>query len=131
MSVQVSECLPRQMREMNANSNYMSQNETISHFGLGPAAIPIRDVSVHWPASGITSRLRNVFPNRRIIVHEVTMGDFDGDLEVTIADYSGWSDCLTGPGGGPISGDCIAADFDADDDVDLIDWSGFQTSLSN
>ena len=54
---------PFQLREINANSNYMSQNETTAHFGLGPSAASIDLVRVEWPATGFIQEFRNVSPN--------------------------------------------------------------------
>jgi len=43
----------------------------------------------------------------------------DGDLD--LADYSGFDDCMAGPGTGIAEG-CCAYDIDLDDDVDMSDY---------
>ncbi|UCC29852.1 MAG: DUF362 domain-containing protein [Phycisphaerales bacterium] len=52
-------------------------------------------------------------------------GDFGNDGNVDGADQTQFESCFTGPGGGPIGGDCAPADFDADTDVDCDDWTRF------
>ncbi len=53
-------------------------------------------------------------------------GDFDFDGDVDSADLSAFTQCFTGPGGGPLAGQCYAGDFDADSDVDCADWASFR-----
>ena len=43
----------------------------------------------------------------------------------TESEFEYFADCLTGPGGGVLTG-CVDADFDEDDDVDLADYAQFQ-----
>ncbi len=38
--------------------------------------------------------------------------------------------CITGPGGGDLSGDCVCADLDNDGDVDFADFGRFQTTVA-
>lgn len=52
------------------------------------------------------------------------LGDFDGDGDVDLDDYTGFNGCLTGPLGEVLPG-CEFGDFDQDNDVDLLDFSGF------
>lgn len=49
-------------------------------------------------------------------------GDFDGDGDVTLADYATFAGCMQGPGV-TVVGDCLEADADADNDVDLYEAS--------
>jgi len=56
-------------------------------------------------------------------------GDYDGDGDVDLADMAGWSDCMTGPLGGPVSAPCTAFDLDADQDVDMEDFAVMQALL--
>ncbi len=56
-------------------------------------------------------------------------GDFNDDGHVDHIDFAAFFDCLTGPGGEPISPDCFPADFDSDNDVDLYDWRTFQSAF--
>ena len=61
--------------------------------------------------------------------YEFGIGDFTCDREVDLDDYAAWTDCMTGPDGGPNDDGCEAFDFDADDDVDLQDFAGMQGVL--
>jgi len=56
-------------------------------------------------------------------------GDFDGDGDVDLADFSAWDGCLTGPNAGPYADGCQTFDFESDGDVDLRDFAGFQAAL--
>jgi hypothetical protein len=53
-------------------------------------------------------------------------GDFDGNGTVDATDYDHFAACFTGPGGGPVGPECVAADFDGDGDVDCADWAMFR-----
>ena len=53
-----------------------------------------------------------------------TPGDCDDDGDVDLIDYACFIDCLTGPGGGLLSG-CDPFDTDVDGDVDLHDFGAF------
>ncbi len=128
--VRATESGPTQMRVVNGNSNYMSHNEAIAHFGLGSHSGSVFEVTTFWPASGMTTRIRNAMPNRRLEIEEISTGDFDADRVVTRADFPGWSACFTGPGGGVPSDVCLAADFDADGDVDLADFGHLELTLA-
>ena len=55
----------------------------------------------------------------------IVPGDFNDDGSVDVVDYSLFSACLFGPGGGA-AGDCAAKDLDGDGDVDLGDFALFQ-----
>ncbi|MCB9849400.1 MAG: S8 family serine peptidase [Phycisphaerales bacterium] len=56
-------------------------------------------------------------------------GDYNDDGDVDLGDYAAWTDCMTGPGGGPVDPSCDAFDLDTDDDVDAQDFSAFQSIL--
>lgn len=51
-------------------------------------------------------------------------GDFDGDGDVDISDFTVFAGCFTGSGT-PCSGECCLADFDGDGDVDIADFNTF------
>lgn len=57
-------------------------------------------------------------------------GDLDGNGVVNLADYAVFQGCFTGPGGGPVDGQCIAGDSDLDGDIDLIDFGAFQRAFA-
>ncbi len=56
------------VREQSASSNYLSQNETLIHFGLG-ADERVRRLEVSWP-SGRKSVVENLSARRRIRIQE-------------------------------------------------------------
>jgi hypothetical protein len=58
----------RQIREVGAQSSYLSQNELAEHFGLGGAE-QADSVVVHWP-SGLTQVLLDVPAGQRLVVRE-------------------------------------------------------------
>jgi hypothetical protein len=53
-------------------------------------------------------------------------GDFDDDADVDSTDFSQFSLCFTGPGGGPLDSLCSIGDMDGDDDIDCDDWAIFE-----
>lgn len=57
-------------------------------------------------------------------------GDLDGNGVVDLADYAVFQGCFTGPGGGPVDGECMAGDSDLDGDIDLIDFGAFQRAFA-
>ncbi|MFT7668457.1 MAG: hypothetical protein ACI8X5_001150 [Planctomycetota bacterium] len=56
------------VREQSASSNYLSQNETLLHFGLNQDTLVDR-LEVHWPG-GAVSVLEDVAAEQRIVVME-------------------------------------------------------------
>ncbi len=58
-----------QTREVTLNSNYMSQDEVIVHFGLG-GSDRVATLSIEWPAVGCVQILEDVLANQLLIVEE-------------------------------------------------------------
>jgi hypothetical protein len=129
--VQVTGSGPTQLRQVSANSNYMSQNEVIAHFGLGSGITTVHSVEVEWPVSGLVRSFSNVVPNRVMKIHEVEPGDYDTDGDVDSYDAAAFIGCLTGPNGGPLTPVCAPGDLDADDDIDVIDFVLFSVIFSS
>ncbi len=50
-------------------------------------------------------------------------GDCDNDNDVDLEDFALFSNCFTGPTGGPVTGQCLCADLDGDTNVDLDDYN--------
>jgi hypothetical protein len=80
------------VREINAGSNFLSQNELTAHFGLGPNAGNVDAITVRWP-SGAVQELANVSPNQVLSLienAEPLSGDYNSDGSVDAADYVVW-----------------------------------------
>jgi hypothetical protein len=58
---------PTQLREMSAGSNFLGQNEEVAHFGLGPFAGLVHQVTVTFP-SGAVVVFDDVTPNTTLTV---------------------------------------------------------------
>jgi hypothetical protein len=56
-------------REVRAGSNFLSQNELLTHFGLGTSANTLAMVRITWP-SGAVQELFDVAINQRLSVTE-------------------------------------------------------------
>ena|GEM_PF-6692254 len=59
----------------------------------------------------------------------VYAGDFDGDLDVDLADYALFQRCFTGPGVAPTP-ECEVCDLERNNDVDLDDYAIFVSNLT-
>ncbi|MHC4695393.1 MAG: M28 family metallopeptidase [Planctomycetota bacterium] len=55
----------------------------------------------------------------------ISNGDFDGDEDVDLDDFTVFQGCVTGPDAGPVDVACIPGDLDFDDDIDCRDWERF------
>ncbi len=128
--VQATPLGPTQLREINANSNFMSQNEVVAHFGLGSGVTTIHSVRVDWPASGLSQTFVDVAPNQRLLIQEPVSlkGDVNLDAVVNGADIN---DMLAAQIGGvlslPVQG--WAADVNDDGAVDPGDLPPFVNLL--
>jgi enediyne biosynthesis protein E4 len=122
---------PTMMHEVNANSNYMSQNESTAHFGLGSHVGTIAEVRVSWPASGIETLLREVDPMRTILVSEKRMGDLNSDAGIDLRDVAMWLNCQGRAGVGLQDPQCAAGDFNTDGEIDARDWRLYTALLQS
>jgi hypothetical protein len=59
-----------QLREVGVRSHFLGQSELTEHFGLGFGATSVAMLTVTWPASGLTTVLRDVPANSTIVVRE-------------------------------------------------------------
>jgi hypothetical protein len=64
------------------------------------------------------------------VVRFVTPGDFDGDTDIDLADFTRFQICFTGAGGGPVDCRCAAGDFEPDGDVDAEDHADFAAAMT-
>ena len=105
------------VREINAGSNFLSQNDLTAHFGLGPSAGTVDLVTVVWP-SGAVQQLSNVSANQVLnVVENALQGDYNHNLIVDAADYVVWRNQLGSTGTG------LAADGNGDNMVNQLDYS--------
>ncbi|MDZ4656126.1 MAG: FG-GAP-like repeat-containing protein [Bythopirellula sp.] len=77
------------VREINAGSNFLSQNELTAHFGLGANSGIIDSISVDWP-SGWVQQLSNVSANQVLTLVESPGGDFNQNGTVDGRDFLIW-----------------------------------------
>jgi len=92
--------------------------------GYAPASVAIHDLNgdqmpdlavANWWSDDVT-----VLLNQR-----PTPGDFDGDGDVDLDDFSEWFHCMGGPKTPPRAAGCEALDWNHDGDVDLSDFALF------
>ena len=57
-------------------------------------------------------------------------GDFGGDGDVDVEDFSFFQACFSGPGAPPPDRPCEYADWDADGDIDVADFAAFQVCFN-
>ena len=109
------------VREIRAGSNFLSQNETGAHFGLGLNAGTVDLITIVWP-SGTVQELTNVSVNQLLNLVEAINGDIDGDGFVGLVDLNivlgNWNQSV--PPGNPL------ADIDGDGFVGLVDLNMVQ-----
>ena len=104
------------VQELNAGSNFLSQNDLTVHFGLGPNSGTIDLITVDWP-SGMVQELRNVSPDQILhLVEGILPGDYNHDGIVDAADYTVWRDAFGSAGTG------FAADGNGDNTVNQLDY---------
>ncbi len=113
------------VREINAGSNFLSQNEMTAHFGLGPNSGTIDFITVVWP-SGAVQELSNVSANQVLnLVEMVLPGDYNADGIIDAADYSVWRDQFGQTGTG------LAADGDGNSVVNQLDYDYWKAGFGN
>jgi hypothetical protein len=101
--------------EVNAGSNYLSQNEKMAHFGLGALVGNVDLVTIAW-TSGIVQSIIDVVPSQILNVLEpLLVGDANDDGVVGAADVSALSGSFGGVGGfaqGDFNGDGMVTPAD-------------------
>ena len=108
---------PTQMREVSANSNYMSQNDVVEHFGLDGGVSRLHWLAIEWPASGVWQEYFDTPVNQRLTIHETLCpGDVDEDGRVALADLETLLLHFGAAGVGPEAGD-----LDGDEAVGIRD----------
>jgi hypothetical protein len=64
-------------------------------------------------------------------VYEATLGDFDNDGNVNLADAARFQQCFSGPDVPQHAPECFHAHFDDDNDVDTADYANFAVAMQN
>jgi len=109
------------VREIGAGSNFLSQNESTAHFGLGLNAGTIDLVTIVWP-SGTVEELSNVSANQLLTLVEIILGDLDGNGFVGVDDLnivlSNWNQNVTP--GDLLAGDATGDGFIGVDDLNIV-----------
>ena len=70
LSVKVQDAAVPQIREVGVRSHFLGQSELAEHFGLGPGADRVEQVTVTWPTTGEVTVLRDIPANTTIVVRE-------------------------------------------------------------
>jgi hypothetical protein len=95
-----------QHRDMHCNNNFMSQNETVAHFGLGAGVSAVHELTVTWPVSGLVQVCNDVPANQRLNVVEAVYGDLDGSFSVNLIDITTTVNAFQGNGANPDPAPC-------------------------
>ena len=59
---------------------------------------------------------------------QIPLGDCEEDGDVALSDHRGFTDCATGPAGGPPGSKCRCFDVNRDGRVDMADFAVIQTT---
>jgi hypothetical protein len=111
-----------QVWEVSAGGSFLSQAETVAHFGLADFSEPVDLVTIAWP-SGVKQQFVDVAINSLLVAQEPLPGDFNGDGHVDRDDLPPW---LADFGA---TGALVAADGDFDGDADGTDFLVWQRRL--
>ncbi len=84
--------------EVSGGSNFLSHNERIAHFGLGPSSAVVDRIVIRWP-SGFVQTLYNITPNQLLTITEglYVLGDMDGNTVLDAFDVSAFELALADP----------------------------------
>jgi hypothetical protein len=107
-------------------------NESYVSFGTLCYAAACRMIDEYGSTGAMMFDTWTLFgdPSLRVVGTWFTHGDCDHDGDVDLDDFNIFTDCMTGPDGGPAGIECTAFRFDADDDVDLEDFAAFQQAFT-
>lgn len=115
---------PRQMRELRAGSNFVSQDPAVAHFGLGSAGGPV-ELEIVWPQRRGRRFLGDVAPNQQLVIFE-TDGDSNCDGIASAADVVASKRAIAA---GPKMAPCPGGDLNYDGEVDHRDHACVIRSL--
>lgn len=117
--------------EVDGGSSFLSQNERVAHFGLGPDIVSVDELTIRW-SSGIEQTLHNVAADQTIVVIEsapTLAADFNHDGVVDGHDLVVWQSQYDAPIGS-VSGNTVA-DANGDGKVDGVDFLTWQHELGS
>ena len=70
VSVRVTPDGPLAVREIRGGNQFLGQNETIAHFGLGSGIDEVAEIRVRWPTTGLETVVENTPANTTVEVME-------------------------------------------------------------
>lgn len=112
---------PQRRQVLCGGNGYLSQHETMLHFGLG-ASTGAASITVQWPAGGGSRTLLNLAEGAVWTAYpDARLGDLQGDGVIDATDWS----AMAGFGPGPIAPGREMFDLDGDGDLDSIDAEAF------
>jgi enediyne biosynthesis protein E4 len=89
--------------QIDGSSNYLSQSDTMAHFGLGSGLSTVDLVLVEWPVTGLVQQFTNVSVDTLLTAVELP-GDTNNDGAVNLADLNNVKNNF-GAAGLPLMGD--------------------------
>ena len=108
---------PSQTRYITGGNNYLSQNELTAHFGLGPGAGTVDQLTIRWP-SGLLLEYTNLTSNMLHTIFEPIPGDGNLSGEVEAADYTIWANSF-----GMVDPWFTDGDYNGDGSTDASDYT--------
>lgn len=102
-----------QIRTLHGGAGYLSQSESLLHFGLGPALV-VNELIIEW-ANGEVTVMTEVSTNQLLTIEATFPGDVNRDGVVDMADLGALLDEFGA------TGDALPADFDGNGVVDTRD----------
>jgi len=112
---------PQRRQVLCGGNGYLSQHETMLHFGLG-ASTGAASIIVQWPAGGGSRTLLNLAEGAVWTAYpDARLGDLQGDGVIDVTDWS----AMANFGPGPIAPGREMFDLDGDGDLDSIDADAF------
>lgn len=112
---------PQRRQVLCGGNGYLSQHETMLHFGLG-ASTGAASITVQWPAGGGSRTLLNLTEGAVWTAYpDARLGDLQGDGVIDVTDWA----AMASFGPGPIAPGREMFDLDGDGDLDGADADAF------
>lgn len=111
-----------QMREVFSGGNYLSQNQTVLHFGLGPFTLATQTIEVRWPNSNVRRTLTGYPANQTWNIYPPSrLGDVNNDGVISTSEIEQAIHVMQALGGGELQPGHEIFDINGDCRVTLID----------